>query len=1016
MFSSSSGVQINGGTFYNVARDINVQHTGGNRDDDEIPQLALTEGPSREPIRAERNQRHGYRTVPYDISRRWQTSSHSLPDDQPSSWTFPSSLALTPYSDPAQLDFAETSGFSAMNEHTFPPYDPLGNGNVEWETNFANPSRGADTGSLSFGNAAQSALGFELPPFVQPSVPSFAPFLQNAGPMNGPNTNIPIPPFLHPYSPDPVTYINGGTFIGGNMSHIQRQGETGLHILHRTIAGDAFHDSAERYPQPRCHPDTRTEMLGKLWSWACGNELPEADYRQNNFPFKPDDLLSEERNHPSSESTDVGEDRRSGILWLHGPAGSGKSAIAQSLCQKLQADDRLGGSFFFKRGDPSRGSAKKLFPTLAYQLALLLPSLHSLISQRMEYDPAIVNRSLPDQLLALIIEPCRLSDLAQPVSIIIDGLDECEGHDIQQEILRAIAITQQENLPLRFFIVSRPEPHITEMFREPGLDQFHRPFYIDQSFKDVRCYLEDEFKRIHESHHITMVTIPRPWPSPEVVELLVQKSSGYFIYAATVIRFVDDKNFRPTDRLDIILGIKQCGAGSPFGELDQLYLQILSLVPVESRPQLLRILTVITSYLPLNMLHIEQLLELKMGDCRLILRNLHSVISLPGDLEGDVDVIAIPGHMQHASFLDFLLDSSRSGSFCIGGAYHRADIACHILKVMNYEVHDPALRVRYDGWHVAWRCGPRALDYVESVEPSPKLETLLHSFNQDILFYHQSLMDLSQRLRFLNWLKKFNPLPLDLIRLWEDYEFMLSDDVWDTCRTIVQPGPSRNHPTVLSDISLPLLQLLYAYRLLLPDERGERWNRYKLHLLLDLPVAELRTMFCPLRTIVSEEQHQNQDHMRKPFIFNSGLTPLRKSELESLIWDLACGGLRVLKGVLSGELPHIYGTHIQGWSFFLRCCIPSASFLRSLEEISDDWPTDWYLSWAQVPDFHNIAQWLKTFPNPPIELISQFESRVKFMRDLKPPLRLKSFESFEEEWRMWQEEHKLTLVHGRRDS
>ncbi|KAJ7884798.1 hypothetical protein B0H14DRAFT_2339043, partial [Mycena olivaceomarginata] len=74
-------------------------------------------------------------------------------------------------------------------------------------------------------------------------------------------------------------------------------------------------------------------------------------------------------------------------LWLHGPAGSGESAIAQSFCQNLEAGDRLGASFFFKRGHPSRGSATKLFSTIAYQLALarnpdLQPDLKRVISQR----------------------------------------------------------------------------------------------------------------------------------------------------------------------------------------------------------------------------------------------------------------------------------------------------------------------------------------------------------------------------------------------------------------------------------------------------------------------------------------------------------------------------------------------------------------------------------------------------------------------------------------------------------
>jgi ABC-type dipeptide/oligopeptide/nickel transport system ATPase component len=464
----------------------------------------------------------------------------------------------------------------------------------------------------------------------------------------------------------------------------------GLHILHRAIAGDAFHDSAERYPQPRCHPETRMEMLDELENWARGNEPSENGNAQDD----EDDGLS-------SEDLDFCEKRQSSILWLHGPAGSGKSAIAQSLCQRLQADDQLGGSFFFKRGDSSRGNAKKLFPTIAYQLALLLPSLNRLILQKIETDPAIVDRSLPNQFQALIIEPCRNLALVQPVSILIDGLDECEGHDVQKEILRSIAdAVDKENIPLRFFITSRPEPHITQIFREPGLAEFHWPFYINQSFEDVRKYLQDEFLRIHRQHRITMATVPQPWPSSEVVEGIVNKSSGYFIYASTVIRFIDDKNFRPKDRLDIIMGLKERGSGSPFDTLDQLYLQILSLVPQDYRPQLLRISTVIAAELELHMFHIEQLLELEFGDYRLILRGLHSVISMPE--EDEEDDIRSYRTAHHASFLDFLADSTRSGPFYIGGAQHRADLVYHMLKAMSCRDSDRPIPVQYDGWHVGW--------------------------------------------------------------------------------------------------------------------------------------------------------------------------------------------------------------------------------------------------------------------------------------------------------------------------
>ncbi|KAJ7705528.1 hypothetical protein B0H17DRAFT_670258 [Mycena rosella] len=265
-------------------------------------------------------------------------------------------------------------------------------------------------------------------------------------------------PAVFPWNNDPHeprTSITGGTFIGGNINHIQRHGELGLYILYRVAANDAAHDSGERYPQPRCHPETGTTILHDINAW-------------------------------SSE-----QDPSSSVLWLHGPAGAGKSAIAQSLCQTLEEEGRLGGSFFFKRGHASRGNGNKLFPTIAYQLALRLPELKRAISQRMEDDPSITHKSLSLQLQKLIVEPCRDSTPTRPFTIIIDGLDECEGEDIQQEILRSIGRSfHKSQPPLRFLVASRPEPHIGEVFREPGLQDLHRPFNIQQSFDDLKAAVE----------------------------------------------------------------------------------------------------------------------------------------------------------------------------------------------------------------------------------------------------------------------------------------------------------------------------------------------------------------------------------------------------------------------------------------------------------------------------------------------------------------------------------------------
>ncbi|KAJ7616558.1 hypothetical protein FB45DRAFT_757236 [Roridomyces roridus] len=127
-----------------------------------------------------------------------------------------------------------------------------------------------------------------------------------------------------------------------------------------------MYDSAESFPQPRCHPETRRELLAHL-----SQRLDDPKLR---------------------------------VLWLHGPAGAGKSAVMQTLCQRLQDAGRLGGSYFFKRGHPARSNGRVLFATLAYQLATLTPSLKSSISNRVEANPTLVSASIASQLQDLIVD------------------------------------------------------------------------------------------------------------------------------------------------------------------------------------------------------------------------------------------------------------------------------------------------------------------------------------------------------------------------------------------------------------------------------------------------------------------------------------------------------------------------------------------------------------------------------------------------------------------------------------
>ncbi|KAF7343098.1 putative nwd2 protein [Mycena venus] len=480
---------------------------------------------------------------------------------------------------------------------------------------------------------------------------------------------------------------------------------SGIDILHRTVALEALHNSAESFPQPKCNPQTRTKLVEKLYDWVTD----------------PGTLYS--------------------VHWLHGPAGAGKSAVMQTLCQQLEDAGRLGGSFFFKRDHPTRGNARVLFATLAYQLALHRRELKSLISQCIDVDPSVLARGMDVQLHNLILEPCKLLQDAPPLILLIDGLDECNGHNIQQEILHLIGSTSDHCF--RILVASRPEPHIREIFKDGSLQGLSDSTNIEQSFEDIRTYLRHEFSRIYREHSAVMRNIPTPWPTPQVLEMLVKKSSGYFIYASTVIKFVDDKYSRPTMQLDIIQNIGPHNSESPFQALDQLYNQILSGVPMQYHPRLCDILSVIINYpAEICLEDIDELLGYQSGDVSLILHPLHSVLKLGSEKE-DVEV-------HHASFRDFLRSPERSSIFYVGSPQHRAQLARSILKALAY-THDNKKKNQANirlCWHLS---GMMWIDYITSVPPSPEFVPLIRLVNPDFIFVRHSTNVTIAKLLF--WLK-----------------------------------------------------------------------------------------------------------------------------------------------------------------------------------------------------------------------------------------------------------------------
>ncbi|KAJ7438682.1 hypothetical protein B0H11DRAFT_1752630, partial [Mycena galericulata] len=196
----------------------------------------------------------------------------------------------------------------------------------------------------------------------------------------------------------------------------------------------------------------------------------------------------------------------------------------------------------------------------------------------------------------------------------------------------------------------------------------------DSAYADISRYFSDEFSRIRQVHASRGTSIDDGWPGEYHINHLVKKSSGTFIYAATVIRYVDDEYSHPEERLESVLKLDP----ESMTPLDDLYTQILSEVP--NTPRLRRILhALVSTNLGLNPEDIDIALQLRSGTSRLALRGLHSVMSVPVPFIGRRSLVK----WLHASLQDFLIDATRSSAFCVANRELDCDLVRGMIRAFS---------------------------------------------------------------------------------------------------------------------------------------------------------------------------------------------------------------------------------------------------------------------------------------------------------------------------------------------
>jgi len=394
------------------------------------------------------------------------------------------------------------------------------------------------------------------------------------------------------------------------------------------------------------------------------------------------------------------------MKWVLGGVGEGKTALLLSFADLCRRQKRSVGAFFASNRITDCGDGNRIVATLAIQLMQALPSTAKYIDRALRDDPHLLSKGREVQMNALIVEPIKrieritrfLSTItfglkAYPTLIVIDGLDEITCKDVQTDIIKIIGNTMRDvRLPLRFLVASRPEPHIVDAISTLR-SQFpkERVSIMDLRedtliHRDIRRYFKVKFEEVRAKDNY----LPQDWPGEDIIDQLVDKASGQFIYATTIMPYIMVVYHSPEVRLAVIRGLLEKRPGDkPYKNLDELYSHIVR--NANRRADMLRIIGLIivinqliaTANAPAGAFtqlcsprRLGDILGLEQGDVRRCLMDVHSVVNVGDD---DVDI-----QIYHKSFPDFLLDSSRSTEFAINVEDVHDCLCSHLIGTQQH--------------------------------------------------------------------------------------------------------------------------------------------------------------------------------------------------------------------------------------------------------------------------------------------------------------------------------------------
>lgn len=271
--------------------------------------------------------------------------------------------------------------------------------------------------------------------------------------------------------------------------------------------------------------------------------------------------------------TDWTEKQQNRVLWIHGPAGTGKTMLSIGMIRELEALPAAYAPhmsyFFCDNDDREINTPTAVLRTLVYLLLIQQPHLFSHLLQ--DYKTSGKDRFTDGNafyFLRRIFYNMLQDEQFRPTYFMIDALDECsrvpaDGAKIEtlkDLIANSLRLTQN----LRWIITSRPEIALDE-----DLEDFHAgtlsQIDVQGQSGAVQAYVDYKLSKLRHKRGYTDQIVN------DLSRELNSRADSIFLWVAIVFREIP--KWRPSKAMEALSGLP--------GDLTKLYDKLMANIETE---------------------------------------------------------------------------------------------------------------------------------------------------------------------------------------------------------------------------------------------------------------------------------------------------------------------------------------------------------------------------------------------------------------------------------------------------